>query len=193
MPYDYVLAALQNPFMQKLITAFLLCFILTQSFSQTQRKVSTYLLTQYNKTLYDYTAGNNPWGIGLGLQIFFNNKTKFRPTVEFTGHVYLEDDKVFRSNPDGTFAESGNDVRAMVNLFAGSSFHPNESIYLSLLAGPSFISGQTLPGIKPSFGFYFSKTQKWTGKVSYINVFNRTKIINEDFGSLSLAIGVKLF
>ena len=131
--------------------------------------------------------------MGLGLQIFFNNKTKFKPTIELTGDVYLEDDKVFRSNPDGTFPENDNDVGGMVNLFAGSSFHPNKSIYLSLLAGPSFISGQIVLGIKTSFGFYFSKTQKWTGKVSYINVFNRTGIINEDFGSLSLAIGVKLF
>jgi hypothetical protein len=187
------LAAIQIELsMQKFVTTFLLCFFLTPSFCQTQRKVSTYLLTQYNKTLHDYTIGNNPWGIGVGLQTFFNYKTKFKPTIELTADVYLEDDKVFRSNPDGTFPESGNDVRGMVNLFAGSSFHPNESIYLSLLAGLSFISGQTLVGIKPSFGFYFSKTQKWTGKVSYINVFNRTKIINEDFGSLSLAIGVKL-
>jgi hypothetical protein len=179
--------------MQKIITTFLLCLLLTQSFGQTQGKVSTSLLTQYNNTLYDYTIGNNPWGVGLGLQTFFNNKTKFKPTIELTGDIYLEDDKVFRSNPDGSFPENGNDVRGMVNLFVGSSFHPNQSIYLSLIAGPSFISGQTLVGIKPSFGFYFSKNQRWTGKVSYINVFNRTKIINEDFGTLSLAIGVKLF
>ena len=33
--------------------------------------------------------------------------------------VLLEDDKVFRPDPDGTFPESGNDVGAMVNLFAG--------------------------------------------------------------------------
>ena len=68
-----------------------------------------------------------------------------------------------------------------------------QNIYLSVVAGPSFISGQTLLGIKPSFGFYFTKTQRWTGKVSYINVFNRTRIAKEDFGSLSLAIGLKLF
>ncbi len=179
--------------MQKFVATFLFCFVLTQSFSQTQRKASTYLLMQYNKTLYDYTAGNNPWGIGLGIQTFFNKNTKFKPTVELTGDIYLEDDKVFRSNPDGTFPESGNEVGGMVNLFAGSSFHPNENIYLSLLAGPSFISGQTLLGIKPSVGFYFSKNQKWIGKLSYINVFNRVKIVNEDFGSLSLAIGLRLF
>jgi|GEM_PF-2670840 len=35
---------------------------------------------------------------------------------------------------------------------------------------------------------------KWgKGKVSYINVFNWTKIVNENFGSLSLVLGVKLF
>jgi len=72
-------------------------------------------------------------------------------------------------------------------------FHPTQNIYLSLVGGPSFISGKTLLGIKPSFGFYFSKTQRWTEKVSYINVFNRTNVSKEDFGSLSFAIGLKLF
>jgi hypothetical protein len=84
-------------------------------------------------------------------------------------------------------------VRGMINLFLGSSFHPTQNVYLSFLAGPSFISGQTLLGIKPSIGFYFSKAQKWTGKVSYINIFNRTKITKDDFGSLSVAVGLKLF
>ena len=135
--------------MQKLITTLLLCLMLTRSFSQSQRKASIYLLTQYNNTLYDYTAGNNPWGIGLGLQTFFNNKTKFKPTIELTGDVYLVDDKVFRSNPDGSFPEDGNDVRGMINLFVGSSFHPDQSVYLSLVAGPSFISGQILLGLIP--------------------------------------------
>ena len=179
--------------MRRFCIVFFTFFILTQSFGQAERKVSAFLLTQYNSTLYDYTKGNNPWGIGLGLQTFFNNETRFKPTIELTGDIYLEDDKVLRSSPDGTFPENGNDVRGMVNLFAGSSFHPTQGIYLSFVAGPSFISGQTLLGIKPTFGFYFSKAQKWTGKISYINVFNRTKIINEDFGSLSFVIGLKLF
>src|SRR5690606_808480 len=171
--------------MQKFLITIVACFILTQSFGQTQRKVSTYLLTQYNKTLYDYTKGNNPWGIGLGLQAFSNNKTKFKPTIELTGDIYLEDDKVLRLNPDGSIPNSDNSVSGVVNLFVGSSFHPTQSIYLSLVGGPSFISGQTLFGIKPSFGFYFSKNKRWTGKVSYINIFNRTNVTKEDFGSLS--------
>lgn len=169
------------------------CFLLTQGFGQTQRKVSAFLSTQYNSTLYDYTKGNNPWGIGLGLQAFLNNKTKFKPTIELTGDIYLEDDKVLRLNPDGSIPKNDNSVGGMVNLFAGSSFHPTQSVYLCFVAGPSFISRQTLFGIKPSVGFYFSKNQKWTGNVSYINIFNRTQETKEDFGSLSLAIGLKLF
>lgn len=176
--------------MQKIITTFFLCFILIKTFGQTQKKVTTYLFTQYNKTLYDQTTGNNPWGVGLGLQTFFNNKTNFKPAIELTGDIYLEDDKVLRLSPDGTIY---NDVRGMVNLFVGSSFHPTKSVYLIFAGGPSFIGGQTLLGIKPSFGFYFSKSQKWTGKISYINIFNREKATKEDFGSLSLAIGLKLF
>ena len=176
--------------MQKIISIFLGCFIFTQSFGQTQKKATSYLLTQYNKTISDRTIGNNPWGLGLGLQTFFNNNSKFKPTIELTGDIYLLDDKVFRMNTDGSKI---NDVRGMVNLFFGSSYHPTKSVYLSLVAGPSFISGQTFIGIKPSVGFYFSTTQKWTGKISYINIFNRDKITNEDFSSLSLSVGLKLF
>ena len=176
--------------MQKVTTTFLLCFILTQTFGQRQRKVSIYLLTQYNNTMYDVTKGNNPWGIGLGVQTFLNNKTRFKPTIELSGDIYLMDDKVFRTDSAGTPL---NDVRGMVNLFVGTSFNPTKNIYLSVVVGPSFISGQTLFGIKPSLGFYFPKSQRWTGKISYINIFNRDKATKEDFGSLSLAIGLKLF
>ena len=179
--------------MKKLIPTFLFCFLLTQAFGQTTRKVSSYIFANYNNTLYDYTAGNNPWGVGLGLQAFLNNKSKFKPTIELTADTYLEDNKVLRLNPDGSTPNDDNGVHGMVNLFAGSSFHPNQSIYVSFVAGPSFISGQTFLGIKPSFGFYFSKTQRWTGKISYINVFNRTEVAKADFGSLSLSIGLKLF
>jgi hypothetical protein len=179
--------------MLKIITAFLLCFILMTTFGQTQRKISTYLFAEYNKTLYDYTKGNNPSGIGLGLQTLFSNKTMFKPAIELTGAIHLENDKVFRLNPDGSTPENDNSVREMVNLFFGSSFHPGQGVYLSFLAGPSFINSQTLLGIKPSFGFYFSKAQRWTGKISYINIFNRTKITKNDFGSLSMAVGLILF
>ena len=149
--------------MLRIITAFL--FILTPIFGQIRRKISTYLFAEYNKTLYDYTKGNNSWGVGLGLQTFFSNKTRFKPTIELTGDIYLENDKVFRLNPDGSIPQNDNSVRGMVNLFLGSSFHPAQSVYLLFLAGPSFIGGQTLLGIKPSFGFYFSKAQRWTRKV----------------------------
>ncbi|HEV7332898.1 MAG TPA: hypothetical protein VGN63_17795 [Flavisolibacter sp.] len=179
--------------MRKLTTTFSLCILLSPCFGQAQRGVSLQLQAQYNKTLYDYTAGNNPWSLGLGLQAFLQNRSRFKPTMELTGDLYLEDDKVFRSNPDGSFPENSNRVDGMVNLFAGSTFHATQGLYLSLLAGPSFISGKTLWGIKPSLGFSISGNKKWTGKLSYINVFSRTKIVDEDFGSLSFAIGVRLF
>lgn len=176
--------------MQKVITTLLLCTVLTYSFAQKQKIISTYLMTQYNVTLYDVTKGNNPWSVGLGLESYFNLKSKFKPTIELTGDLYLMDDKVYRTNADGSPI---NDVRGMVNLFIGTSFNPTKHIYLSVVGGPSFISGQTLLGIKPSIGFYFSKLQRWTGQISYINIFNRGKTIKGDFGSLSLAVGLKLF
>jgi hypothetical protein len=176
--------------MKKLIPTFLFCFLLTQLFGQSQKKVSTYIFAQYNKTIYGATLGNNPSGIGLGLQAFFNNKTKFKPTIEITGDIYLENDKVFRTDLNGTPL---NDVPTMVNIFIGSSFQLTQNFFLSFVAGPGFISGQTLFGIKPSIGFHFSKNQRWTGKLSYINIFNQDKVTKEDFGTISFAIGFKLF
>ncbi|HEU4609804.1 MAG TPA: hypothetical protein VFS31_16910 [Chitinophagaceae bacterium] len=50
--------------MLKVVISLLLCFLFMGSFAQTERKIPIYLSLQYNKTLYDYTIGNNPWGIG---------------------------------------------------------------------------------------------------------------------------------
>lgn len=176
--------------MKKIISSILLCLILIQASAQVQRKVSVYLFAQYNNTIYDATAGNNPWGVGPGLQAFFNNKTKFKPTIEFTADTYLEDDKVLRLTTNGKPIQ---DLGSMVTLFVGTSFHPAQIIYFSLAVGPSLINGNTYFGIKPSFGFYFSNNQRWTGKISYINIFNRDQSTKEDFGSMSFAIGLKLF
>lgn len=176
--------------MQKMITTLLLCSMFTCSSAQKQRIVSTYLTTQYNTTLYDVAKGNNPWAIGLGLQAFLNNPTRFKPTIEITGDAYLMNDKVARFDSTGNQLNS---IEGMVNLFAGVSYNPTKRIYFSLLAGPAFISRQTKPGIKPSIGFYFPRSQKWMAKISYINIFNRAISTKQDFGSLSFAVGFKLF
>jgi hypothetical protein len=176
--------------MPKIISTLLACFLLMQSFGQHTKKFSTYISAQYNKTISDRTLGNNPWGAGLGLQAFFNNKSKIKASIDLTGDLYLEDDKVLRTNETG---KEVNSVDGMINLFAGASFHPTGRVYVSVVTGPSFIGSQVLAGIKPSVGFYFSATQRLTGKISYINIFNRDKPAKEDFGSLSLSLGLRLF
>lgn len=176
--------------MKYMITAFLLCFTLTQSISQPQHKVSTYLFGQYGQTLYDRTKNNNLRSLGLGLQTFFNTKTLFRPSIELTGDFIYLDDKVLRTNADDSEIKS---VTSMVTLFAGTAFHPAKNIYFSVLAGPGFVSGRFLPGIKPSLGFYFDKNQKASAKISYINIFNRYQRTGKDYGLLSFAFGFKLF
>jgi len=165
---------------------------MVKTFCQTQKPISLYLQTHFNKTIYDVTYGNNPWGVGLGLQTLFltNKKTKFKPTIEITADTYLEDDKVLRLTPEGEPIE---DLGTMINLFAGSTYHPLQFVYLSFVVGPSFIDGQTLFGIKPSVGFYFSDNRRWTAEVSYINIFNRDKLTGKDFGTISFTVAVKLF
>ena len=88
--------------MQKLIQTFFLCFILIFAFGQKGRKTSLYLEGPYNQTISDVTKGNNPWGMGLGLQMFFRQTSLIKPTVELTADTYLMGDKVYRVYLDGT-------------------------------------------------------------------------------------------
>jgi hypothetical protein len=176
--------------MKKFITTFLLGLMLTPSISQTQHKLAVYFQGQYDETLNDVTKSNNQWGMGLGLQLLLANTSAFKPTIDLTVDEYLMDDKVYRTYLDGTPIRT---VEGMVSLFGGASFHPVRSFYMSFVAGPSFVGGQTLLGIKPSVGFYFSSKQRVTGKVSFINVFHREPRARENFSSLSFSLGAKLF
>lgn len=176
--------------MQKLISTFFLFIICTQVLAQKERKGSLYLQGQYNHTLSDVTKGNNPWGMGLGLQMFFRQASVVRPTVEFTADAYLMDDKVYRGYSDGTAIET---VGGMVNIFAGASVHPIRNVYFSFVAGPSFVGTQTLLGLKPSLGFYFSNNQKLSAKISYINVLKREVRAKQNFTSISFTLGLKLY
>jgi hypothetical protein len=175
--------------MQKLLSTILLCSILAHAVGQTQRKTSLYFEGQYNQTISDVTKGNNPWGMGLGLQMFFRQTSVFRPSVELTANAYLMDDKVYRMYLDGTPIGT---VGGMINVFAGASVYPIRNAYVSFLAGPSFVGGQTLLGLKPSLGFYFSSNQKVNGKISYMNVLKREERAKQNFTSVSFALGVRL-
>jgi len=174
--------------MRKISILLLFCSFVHCSFGQ--KKLSTYISMQYNKTLYDLTKGNNPWGLGFGVQTVFKSRSVFKPIIDLTGDAYLDDDKVLRTDSSGVPL---NDVGGMINFFAGASFAPAKNLFFSFVAGPGFTGGQLRFGIKPSVGFYFSGNQKWMGKIAYINIFNRGKTTKEDFGSLSFTVGRKLF
>ena len=85
--------------MLKLFSILLCCFQLTKSYSQKEHKISIFLEGEFANTIYDKTSGNNPWGVGLGLQAYYNNNSTIQPTIEFSAATYLEDDKVLRLNP----------------------------------------------------------------------------------------------
>jgi hypothetical protein len=163
---------------------------MTPALGQQSKRFVGYLSAEYNMTLYDRTVPNNPWAMGLGFQTFFNNNQKVKATFDFTADAYLEDDKVLRLNGDSTPIA---DVGGMINLLAGISYQPAKMVYLSFVAGPSFVSERILLAVKPSLGFYFTPAQKSTFKIYFINVFNRDRTTKQDFGSIGFSLGVKIF
>jgi hypothetical protein len=181
--------------MRKLLITLLLFFSLFQLVAQKQRKVNYYLQAQQNLTLYDITLGNNPNGFGLGAQIFLNTKSRFKATLEVTGDTYMMDDKVLRSREisPGVWDYDSEipDVPGMVNLFAGASWHPTKGFYISATVGPSFISSNTYLGFKSALGF-LTRNQRWMGKITFINIFNRDYPTQSDFGSAGISIGYRI-
>ena len=183
-------------FMRKIYSTLFLLFSIFHLSAQKHRTVNIYLQAQQNWTLYDITLGNNPNGFGLGAQAFLNTKSKFKATMELTGDIYLMDDKVLRTREISpgvwNYDNPGiPDVPGMLNLFAGTSWHPSKTFYMSVTVGPSFIRSKTYLGFKPALGF-LTKNQRWMGKVVFINIFNRDFPTQSDFGSVGISVGYRI-
>jgi len=144
---------------------------------------------EYSQTLKDRTKENNSSAFGVGVQAVLVNQSKFSPILNISDDFVFINDKVLRTNHDGSKMET---IENVLKVFVGANFNPTESFYISMAGGPSFINGETLLGIKPSIGFYFPKTKKWTAKISYINIFNRDSGEKEDYGSLNFSIGFRI-
>jgi hypothetical protein len=175
--------------MKVVATILLACFICIHEISQKQRKLSGYLWPQFNSTVYDKTLVNNTNGFGLGLQAFLNNKSSFKPTLEITGDLYPGGRKILLVSANGEPIET---KIAVVDLFAGAIFRPGKIGFISFTTGPSFINGKAYLGIKPSIGF-FSRNNKWSGKISLISVFQNDQSSAQDFGVVIVGLAVKLF
>ncbi len=162
--------------MQKSWLIILICVIGQAAWTQPSRQTTPYVSFQYNKTLHDYTIGNNPWGIGIGVQVNFLDQRFLKPVMELTLDAYLEDDKVLRLYPGGSAA---NDVGGMINLFGGVAYEPWRRLYIAGTTGISLTAGQVLFGFKPSAGVYVSQ-RRGLLKFSYINLYHRGTVVKEN-------------
>lgn len=176
--------------MKKTTITLLLCFVIANCFSQLNNKISSYLLAQYIHTTHDVTIGNNPWGASLNATFLYKNKTKLFPVADLAAGTFLVDDKVARLDSSGTMIES---IAFIGNAYIGIAFQPEKHVYVSFAAGPAFINGQALLGIKPSVGFYFSKKQRCTAAFSFATIYNRYKPASDDYNSVNIALGIRLF
>lgn len=171
-----------------LIILGLTCFVLS---AHTQDKVSMNLLINHSRTTNDYYRVNNKWLIGAAARISYKNATKFSPLFELSGDRLIIGKDVMLRDPDPNIGS--NPIRYVVNAFGGIEYRPIDIIYLSFLAGPSYINERFLMGIKPTAGIYFSKRQRWNASFSYTTIFNRTKVVNQHFETINFALGLRLF
>ncbi|RYE50248.1 MAG: hypothetical protein EOP48_20095 [Sphingobacteriales bacterium] len=179
----------------KIIATILLTSLLySYGQAQSNKKINGFLLAQYNRTVYDYNPEINSWGMGLTFSSQLNTNTRFKPVLEISGDIYLADDltkQLIFPPPFHDLLPPDSSIDFVVNIFGGSSYRISNKFYTTLLGGPSLIDGKIYLGVKPSVGFYFSKDQKFVGRLSFTNIFNR--IHNQDFGSIELSFGRRIF
>ena len=176
--------------MKNLLT-FLLCQIaITTSFGQTNRKLSTYLLPEVSKTLSDRTKWNNQYGLGLGIQTLWRANLTFSPFVLLSDDFIFNDDKVFRTNNDGTVQTS---VENVFKVIVGTNIKLIGGPHVSLDSGASPTNGQTLFTIKPGIGINLGKNSRGTLKVDYFEIFNRFSGERQNYTSLVFSLGIRLF
>lgn len=175
--------------MKKLIIYVFTLLLCMNLFAQKEKKTLLFIQPSFSQTLADRTKGNNIYGIGLGLQWTIQTKTKFSPTMNVTDNFIFLDDKVYRTNSNGTQMKS---IQNVFKLFIGTNYDLTKHLYLSFLAGPGFINEEILLGISPSLGFYISKTKRFTTNISYTNILNRNSGEKENYISLNFSTGLRI-
>ena len=173
----------------KNIFFFFTIFIATNSFSQAERKFSTFLSFQINKTLSDRTITNNSAGFGFGLQTLLNTKTRIKPTLEINADLFAGTKELYQT-ADGKPIDSKSGT---IGVYVGSVFQLTENLFLSATIGTSIFNSKAYFGVRPSIGFYPSKRKKWMAKASFTDIFQRDNISNQSFSYMSFALALKLF
>lgn len=163
--------------------------ITTTCFSQTERKVSSFLSFGANNTIYDRTITNNAVGFGFGLQTLISTKTKLRPLLEINADLFAGTKELYLT-PDETPIDAKSE---MLGLYAGAQYQATNRLFISTTIGSSRFNGNLHFGFRPSIGFYPTQSKKWTLRTSFTHIFQRDAISNESFGYLSLALAAKLF
>ena len=163
--------------------------MLSQAIGQSTKKVSTYLTGQFSFVAYQNYEESNPKGPGLGIHTFINTKSKIKPVVDLSVDLLISGKGPFYLVNEGKEEVEG----TLANFFVGASYHPGQTIFFSLAGGPSLFNGRAVAGVKGSFGFYFSSTQRWMGKISAIHLFNQEPLTKEDAGLVSFTLGLRLF
>ncbi len=177
-------------FNRPVLEILLLFVACTNAQAQHARKLPIYLQTQYSKTLYDRTLRNNPSAIGFGLESFYQNKSKLKPTASISFNLRLAGDKALRFGADSMPIDA---VETAFNIRIGESYFFSKRNYMAFAAGPSFINGKMLFGLKTSLGYFFSANQKWVVALSYGNIFDRYIPTKNDYGTIDLSFGLKIY
>lgn len=159
------------------------------SYSQTSRKVSTFLSFQVNGTTQDRTMSNNRSGFGFGLQTFLNTAHFLKPLLEVNGDFFAGTKELLMTT-DGRIIES---KQATSGIYIGPSFLLTKRVFAAVTTGPNFYNDVIYFGIRPSLGLYLSPRQDWMLKLSHTTVFQHDAISNEPFSYISVALALKLF
>jgi hypothetical protein len=160
------------------------------AYGQGKHPFGLFLESQFSATANDRTKPNNPFGMGPGLRAVFSKGSTYSLTETIALHAYFPNDKVYRTNTDGTEKKT---VDFVIRVLTGIQYVPVKNVFISFTGGPAFISGQVLAAINPSLGVYLTKKKKWEASLGYSNIFNRDSGEKQNFSSIQFSLGFGIF
>ncbi len=169
--------------MKKLMVIFLLYSLAFRAMSQGTNKLSLNVSARlvYNESVL--------FGIGSGLQVSYNNKTKFKPLLEISRDMFPSYKKLLVDS-------LGNPVNISLtrntNILVGSSYALSPATFASISMGLGFENKKPYPAINLAAGTYLFNNQRWMLKLAYLHIFDKGKF-KYQFSTLSLGIGFRIF
>lgn len=156
---------------------------------QKRSNTSLYINIFGDVPIYNIDIKNNPFGGGIGVNLFFHTKSKLSPVIDLNYNRFINSNIVYFAPISKTIIE-----KSISCIFLGGSDSFRGKYNLSLVTGATFYDSHIYLGVKSGFGLHIDNKKKFILAFSLTNIFHTPTptLRRRTIGFLNLEIRIKL-